>query len=111
MRRAAVQPIIAVVGVALAGCGSANTSTPSSSTTTMVRQPLASTAAPLTPEDADIVAAVAAAPAGSCHARHVNVTNLQAWEPDPACTPGATDGALLRCRVMSRLGHGSSKLK
>jgi hypothetical protein len=38
----------------------------------------------LTPKDANIVASVAAIPAGSCHARHVNVTDAQAWEPDPA---------------------------
>jgi hypothetical protein len=93
MRHAAVPTIIAVVGVALAGCGSASTST-SSSTTTTVRQPPASTAVPLTPHEADIVASVTAIPAGSCHARHVNLTDPQAWEPDPACTPGATDGGL-----------------
>lgn len=94
MRRAAVPTIIAVVGVALAGCGSSNTSTSSSTTTNTVRQPPASTAAPLVPEDADIVAAVAAIPAGSCHARHVSITDPQAWEPNPACTSGATDGGL-----------------
>ncbi len=59
-----------------------------------VEQPSASTAAPLAPDDPDIVATVAAIPAGSCHARHVSVTDPQAWEPDPACTPGATDGGL-----------------
>lgn len=32
--------------------------------------------------------------AGSCHARHVNPVDPQAWEPDPVCTPGATDGGL-----------------
>jgi hypothetical protein len=41
-----------------------------------------------------MVAAVAALPAGSCHARHVSITDPQAWEPDPACTPGASDGGL-----------------
>jgi hypothetical protein len=40
------------------------------------------------------VATVAAIPAGSCHARHVSITDPQAWEPDPACAPGATDGGL-----------------
>jgi hypothetical protein len=39
-------------------------------------------------------AAVAALPVGSCHARHVNPADPQAWEPDVACTPGATDGGL-----------------
>jgi hypothetical protein len=97
MRRGAVAAIIAVVGVTLAGCGSASTSTPSS--TTMVTQAPASTASPLAPEDADIVAAMAAIPAGSCHARHVNITDVQAWEPDPACTPGATDGGLLMAQL------------
>jgi hypothetical protein len=94
MRRAAVPTIIAVVGVALAGCSSSTTSTSSSPTTGAVSQPPTSTAAPLAPQDADIVATVAAIPAGSCHARHVSVTDPQAWEPDPACTPGATDGGL-----------------
>jgi hypothetical protein len=94
MRRGAVATIITVVGVALAGCGSANISTPSPTTTTTVTQAPARTAAPLTPEDATIVAAVAAIPAGSCHARHVTITDAQAWEPDSACTPGATDGGL-----------------
>jgi hypothetical protein len=94
MRRGVVATIIAVVGVALAGCGSLTTSTPSPTTTTTVAQAPASSAAPLTPKDANIVAAVAAIPAGSCHARHVNITDAQAWEPDPACTPGATDGGL-----------------
>lgn len=94
MRRAAVPTIIAIVAVALAGCGSSTTSTSSSPTTNTVRQPPASTAAPLAPEDADIVATVAAIPKGSCHARHISITDPQAWEPDPACTPGATDGGL-----------------
>lgn len=31
---------------------------------------------------------------GTCHARHVNVTDPQAWEPDPACAPGSTEGGL-----------------
>lgn len=35
-----------------------------------------------------------ATPASACHARHVNTADVQAWEPDPACTPGATDGGL-----------------
>lgn len=94
MRRGAVATIIAVVGSALAGCGSSTTSTPSPGTTTTVRQAPAGAAARLAPHDADIVAAVAAIPAGSCHARHVNLTDAQAWEPDPACTPGAIDGGL-----------------
>ena len=89
---AAVPTIIAVVGIVLAGCGSVTTTRPS--TTTTVRLPPTSTAAPLSPQDADSVAAVAAIPAGSCHARHVNVADPQAWEPDLACTPGATDGGL-----------------
>lgn len=88
MRGAAVATIIAVVGVALAGCGSSSTSTPT------VGQAPAGTAAPLAPADANLIAAVAAIPTGSCHARHVNITDAQAWEPDPACTPGATDGGL-----------------
>jgi hypothetical protein len=87
MRRRALAPIIAVVGVALAGCGSSASSTPSPTTTTAVTQ-APSTTAPLASEDADIVGAVAAIFPGSCHARHVNITNAQAWEPDPACTPG-----------------------
>jgi hypothetical protein len=92
MRRGAVATIIAVVEVALAGCDSSSTSTPSPTTT--VRQAPASTAAPLAPEDTNIVAALAAIPPASCHARHVNLTDAQAWEPDPACTPGATNGGL-----------------
>ena len=94
MRRGAVPIIIAVVGVALGGCDSSTTGTPFPTSTTRVTQAPASTASPLAPKDANIVAAVAAIPAGSCHARHVNITDAQAWEPDPACTPGATDGGL-----------------
>jgi hypothetical protein len=94
MRWGAVAIIIAVVGVALVGCGSSGISTPSPTITTTVRQAPASTAAPLAPEEANIVAALAAIPPGSCHARHVNLTDAQAWEPDLACTPGATDGGL-----------------
>jgi hypothetical protein len=94
MRRGAVPTIIAVVGVALAGCGSSSTNIPSPTTTPPVTQAPASAALPLAPEDGNIVAAVAAIPAGSCHARHVNISDAQAWEPDPACTPGATDGGL-----------------
>lgn len=94
MRRGAVAIIIAVVGVALGGCDSSTTGTPLPTSTTRVTQAPASTASPLAPKDANIVAAVAAIPAGSCHARHVNITDAQAWEPDPACTPGATDGGL-----------------
>ncbi|MDT7597330.1 MAG: hypothetical protein QOJ06_2876 [Pseudonocardiales bacterium] len=94
MRRGVVATIIAVVGIALAGCSASTSSTPSPTTTATVTLALASTAAPLTPKDANVVAAAAAIPAGSCHARHVNLTDAQAWEPDPACTPGATDGGL-----------------
>jgi hypothetical protein len=80
MRRGAVATIIAILGmVGLAGCGSS--------------------AAALSAEEADIVAAVAARPAGSCHARHVKVTDRQAWEPDPVCTPGTTDGGLLMAQL------------
>jgi hypothetical protein len=94
MRRAAVPTIIAVVGVVLAGCGSSTTGTSSSPTVGTVSQPPTGIAALLAPQDADIVATVAAIPAGSCHARHVSVTDPQAWEPDPSCTPGATAGGL-----------------
>jgi hypothetical protein len=93
MRRGTVLTIIATVGVALAGCSSSNTSTPVPTTTTETQAP-ASTAEPLAPEDANIVAAAAAMPPGSCHARHVSLSDPQAWEPDAACTPGATDGGL-----------------
>lgn len=31
---------------------------------------------------------------GQCLARHVEPADPQAWEPDPACTPGATEGGL-----------------
>jgi len=93
MRHAAVLTITAMVVIALAGCGSSNTSIPSSAART-VKHPPASTTAPLTPQDADVVSAAAAIPAGSCHAHHVNVADPQAWEPDPTCTPGATDGGL-----------------
>lgn len=41
----------------------------------------------------------AAAAVGSCHARHINPTDPQAWEPDPVCTPGAVDGGLLGTQV------------
>ena len=37
--------------------------------------------------------------AGSCHARHVNPMDPQAWEPDRRCTPGALDGGLLGTQV------------
>jgi len=84
MRREAVPIVIAVVGVALAGCGSSS-STPTATTATAVGQ---------APDDANVVGAVAAIPVGRCHARQVNITDVQAWEPDPACTPGATDGGL-----------------
>jgi hypothetical protein len=80
--------------IALAGCGSSTTSTPSPTTRTTVTQAPARTVSPLAPEDANIVAVVAAIPAGSCHARHVNITDARAWEPDPGCTPGATDGGV-----------------
>jgi hypothetical protein len=94
MRRGAVATIIAVVGVALAGCGSSSTSTPSpttttTTTTTVTHAPASTAAPPLAPDDVNIVAAPAAIPLGSCHARHVTITDPQAWEPDPACTPGA----------------------
>jgi hypothetical protein len=92
MQRGAVATVIAVVGIALAGCNFVTNTR--SSTTTTVRLPPGSTAAPLSPQDADMLAAVAAIPAGSCHARHVNVADPQAWEPDLACTPGATDAGL-----------------
>ncbi|HZS20994.1 MAG TPA: hypothetical protein VFA63_08395 [Pseudonocardiaceae bacterium] len=92
MQHTAAATIIAVVGIALAGCGFLTNTR--STTTTTVRLPPASTAAPLPPQDADMLAAVAAIPAGSCHARHVNVADPQAWEPDLACTPGATDGGV-----------------
>jgi hypothetical protein len=42
----------------------------------------------------DIGAARSHQPVGSCQARHVNTADPQAWEPDPRCTPGATDGGL-----------------
>jgi hypothetical protein len=42
----------------------------------------------------DIGAPRFAQPAGSCQARHVNIADPQAWEPDPRCTPGATEGGL-----------------
>lgn len=41
----------------------------------------------------------AAVAAGSCHSRHVNAADPQAWEPDPVCTPGAVDGGLLGTQV------------
>ena len=82
MQRAAVAAIVAVVGIALAGYGFLTNTR--SSTTTTVRLPPASTAAPLSPQDADMLAAVAAIPAISCYARHVNVADPQAWEPDLA---------------------------
>ncbi len=88
MRRGAVPTIIAVVGVALAGCDSSSTGTPLPTSTTRVRQAPASTTSLLAPKDANIVAAVAAIPAGSCHARHVTITDAQAWEPDPAAPQG-----------------------
>lgn len=94
MRWTAVAIITSAVGVVLAACGSVGTSTPSSGMTTTMRRPPPSTVAPLAPQDADVVAAVAAIPAGSCRARHVNISDPQAWEPDPVCTPGATDGGL-----------------
>jgi len=31
---------------------------------------------------------------GTCHARHINPADPQAWEPDPTCTPGSTEGGL-----------------
>jgi hypothetical protein len=34
--------------------------------------------------------------AGRCHAVHAQVTDPQAWLPDPSCTPGAIDGGLSR---------------
>ena len=94
MRRTAAPTFVAIVGVALSGCAAARTNTPSPATTTTVARAPASTSALLTLQDADIVARVLAVPAGSCHARRVNVTDPQAWEPDASCTPGATDGGL-----------------
>lgn len=94
MRWTAAPTFVAIVGVALSGCAAAPTSTPSPAATTTVAPAPASTSALVTPQDADIVARVLAVPAGSCHARHVNVSDPQAWEPDASCTPGATGGGL-----------------
>lgn len=56
---------------------------------------LAAGCGPSSPQEA----AVAALPVGSCHARHVNPADPQAWEPDFACTPGAIDGGLLGTQI------------
>jgi hypothetical protein len=46
------------------------------------------------------IAPVVAAPSTTtpdtvkCHARHVNTTDPQAWEPDPTCTPGSVEGGI-----------------
>lgn len=61
--------------VALAGCSGTHESSPG------VRPQTTTTS-------------TATAPSSACHARHVNLADAQAWEPDQACTPGATDGGL-----------------
>lgn len=46
-----------------------------------------------------VPAASATQPAASCQARQVNPADPQSWEPDPRCTPGATDGGLQLAQV------------
>jgi hypothetical protein len=85
MRHLTLPAVIAVVGVALGGCGSSGVDS-LSPVATLRRTPV-SAATPLTTKDATIVAAVTAIPAGRCRARHVAIADPQGWEPDPACTP------------------------
>jgi hypothetical protein len=84
MRRAAVATIIAVIGIALAGCGSSTTSTSLSPRTSTVSQPPGQHSCTTGAGDADIVATVAATTVSSGHARHVSTTGPQAWEPNSA---------------------------
>lgn len=83
--------VLVVVGAVLTGCGSPSSTDSSTPPST---PPPAPSVAPLAPDEASIVAAVAELPAGSCHARHVVVTDPQAWLPDAKCTSGAVDGGL-----------------
>lgn len=76
----------------LAGCGTAGTygSTPGVQSTGTSIPAATSSSSP------------AAFPAVSCHARHVVVEDPQAWEPDPRCTPGTTDGGLTAAQLCPR---------
>lgn len=69
--------VAAASALMLAACGSGNSPNNSSSD-----------------QSTGVPAASATQPAASCHAKQVADSDPQAWEPDPKCTPGATDGGL-----------------